>query len=172
MGRVTSITPAQGSNYRTEYAYNANGSLDYVDIYVGGTPERTTYSYDTTSGKLEQRTSRRRAARTCARCTTMTVRAGRLTAEFCRGFPEISKFFRYPGTFGLSRWSEGLLARFFLHPFWYYRSSKGTVARLSPASFEGRKSPVSPTSSTAISSTIRRWNAHYPPCSSCSRGCR
>jgi len=55
MGRVTTITPAQGANYRTEYGYNPNGSLDYVDIYVSGTPERTTYSYDTTSGKLEQR---------------------------------------------------------------------------------------------------------------------
>jgi YD repeat-containing protein len=55
MGRVTKITPAQGSGYRTEYAYNPNGSLDSVDIYVAGTPETTTYTYDTTSGKLTQR---------------------------------------------------------------------------------------------------------------------
>jgi YD repeat-containing protein len=55
MGRVTKITPAQGANYRTQYTYNKNGSLASVAIYVAGTAETTSYTYDTNSGKLTQR---------------------------------------------------------------------------------------------------------------------
>jgi YD repeat-containing protein len=34
------------------YAYNANGSVDTVTLYDGGTGAATTYGYDTTSGEL------------------------------------------------------------------------------------------------------------------------
>ena len=30
MSRVTKLTPVQGSSYRTEYAFNASGSMDTV----------------------------------------------------------------------------------------------------------------------------------------------
>jgi YD repeat-containing protein len=55
LSRVITLTPPQGSTYRTEYQYNANGSLDTVTVYDAGTPADTTYTYDTTSGELLQR---------------------------------------------------------------------------------------------------------------------
>ena len=55
LGRVTTLTPPQGSNYRTAYAYKKNGSLDYVDVYDAGSSARTSYTYSSTSGKLTQR---------------------------------------------------------------------------------------------------------------------
>jgi YD repeat-containing protein len=55
MGRTTEIIPAQGGAFKTAYSYNMNGSLNTVAIYVAGTPETTSYTYNTTSGKLTQR---------------------------------------------------------------------------------------------------------------------
>ena len=55
MSRVTKVTPTQGTNYRTEYSYNKNGSLSQVKTYDAGTGSDTDYSYNTTSGKLSYR---------------------------------------------------------------------------------------------------------------------
>src|SRR5262249_41983441 len=50
--RVIMLEPPQGSSYRTEYQYNANGSLAIATIYDSGTGADTTYTYDTTTGQL------------------------------------------------------------------------------------------------------------------------
>ena len=55
MGRVTKLTPAQGTNYRTQYSYNKNGSLAQAAVYDAGAAADTDYTYDTTSGLLTQR---------------------------------------------------------------------------------------------------------------------
>jgi YD repeat-containing protein len=55
MSRVVTLKPAQGNNYRTEYTYNANGSVDTVSVYDAGTGADTTYTYDTTTGQLTHR---------------------------------------------------------------------------------------------------------------------
>jgi hypothetical protein len=52
---VEKITPEQGTNYRIQYTFNANGSVATVAAYDAGTPETTTYNYNTTSGKLTSR---------------------------------------------------------------------------------------------------------------------
>jgi YD repeat-containing protein len=55
LGRILALTPPQGANYRTEYEYNANGSVKLVRVYDAGTGADTSYIYDATSGKLTQR---------------------------------------------------------------------------------------------------------------------
>ncbi|MCC7478714.1 hypothetical protein IT575_09695 [bacterium] len=80
MGRVATLTPAQGSNYRTEYLYNENGSVATVKIYVSGSNIDTTYSYDTTSGKLTQRNDPPRSGANI-RITYGYDAAGRLETE-------------------------------------------------------------------------------------------
>ncbi|UNM08208.1 MAG: RHS repeat protein [Planctomycetales bacterium] len=51
MNRTTRVTGPQGTNYRTDYSFNKNGSTSQVDVYIAGTAESSTYAYDTTSGK-------------------------------------------------------------------------------------------------------------------------
>ena len=59
MSRLTKLTPVQGSSYRTEYAFNANGSMDTVSVYDSGTGADITYTYDMTTGQLLERDFRR-----------------------------------------------------------------------------------------------------------------
>jgi YD repeat-containing protein len=54
-GRVTKLTPAQGTNYRTEYTYNQNGSVSQVRVFDAGSSADTIYTYSTSTGRLTER---------------------------------------------------------------------------------------------------------------------